>query len=75
MATPQQQPVPGTPGGGVKEEPLDSTLEIGDISRLLFTQVGWSEYIKSGMFLSQNEVLGYFIYFYTKIEFVHCSFS
>ncbi len=33
-----------------------TSLEIAEASKYLFGQVNWQEYIRAGVFLSQNEV-------------------
>ena len=39
-----------------------SAMELGEVSRLLFGQVNWQEYIRAGVFLSQNEVSSNFFF-------------
>jgi hypothetical protein len=45
------------PTGPVYEGSTDlMSMEISEASRYLFGQVNWQEYIRAGVFLSQNEV-------------------
>ena len=45
-------------GGPVYEGNTDITaMEINEASKYLFGQVNWQEYIRAGVFLSQNEVI------------------
>ena len=43
-------------GGPVYESTDIMSMEINEASRYLFGQVNWQEYIRAGVFLSQNEV-------------------
>lgn len=46
------------PAGPVYEGNTDiMSMEINEASRYLFGQVNWQEYIRAGVFLSQNEVI------------------